>query len=76
MTISTVFKHKHSQAACLPDDVRFPDSVKKVDVRVVGEERIIVPAGLDWNSFFLSAKCATDDFMAERSSQFQIEREN
>lgn len=54
MTISSVFTNNHNQAVRLPDDMRFPESVKKVNVRVVGVERIISPVESTWDSFFLS----------------------
>lgn len=76
MTTSTVFNNNRTQAVRLPADMRFPDSVKKVEVRVAGLERIIAPAESAWDSFFLGAVTVTDDFMAERASQSQTEREN
>lgn len=76
MAISTVFTNNRTQAVRLPAEMRFPDSVKKVEVRVAGQERIIAPAESAWDSFFLGAMSATDDFMAERASQFQSERES
>ena len=75
MTTSTVFTNNRTQAVRLPAEVRFPESVKKVDVRVVGQERIIAPAEAAWDSFFLGGQTVTDDFMAERASQRQPERE-
>jgi antitoxin VapB len=76
MTTSTVFNNNRTQAVRLPAEMRFPDSVKKVEVRVSGQERIIAPAESTWNSFFLGAVTVTDDFMIERASQFQSERES
>ena len=76
MTISTVFNNNRTQAVRLPAEMRFPDSVKKVDVRVAGQERIIAPAGSAWDSFFLGTASATVDFMDERASQSQAERED
>ncbi len=76
MTNSTVFTNNHSQSVRLPADMRFPDSVKKVEVRVVGLERIIAPADSSWDSFFLSGPSVSDDFMSERASKQQTEREN
>ena len=76
MTTSTVFTNNRTQAVRLPAETRFPDSVKKVDVRVVGLERIIAPAESTWDSFFLGGEQATDDFMNERASQHQGNREN
>lgn len=75
MAISTVFNNNRTQAVRLPAEMRFPDSVKRVEVRVAGQERIIAPAESAWDSFFLGALTATEDFMAERASQFQAERE-
>ncbi len=76
MAISTVFNNNRTQAVRLPAEMRFPDSVKKVEVRVAGHERIIAPAASAWDSFFLGGKPATADFMAERASQTQTERES
>ena len=76
MATSTVFNNNRTQAVRLPADTRFPDSVKKVEVRVVGQERIIAPAESAWDSFFLGAVLPSEDFMAERASQLQPERES
>jgi antitoxin VapB len=76
MTTSTVFTNNRSQAVRLPAEMRFPDSVKKVDVRVVGIERVIAPAESAWDSFFLGGASVSDDFMSERADQQQSERES
>lgn len=76
MAISSVFNNNRTQAVRLPVEMRFPDSVKKVEVRVAGQERIIAPAESSWDSFFLGGRTVTDDFMAERASQSQAERES
>ncbi len=52
MAQSTVFLNNRSQAVRLPAEMRFPDSVKKVEVRVVGNSRVITPVGVTWQSFF------------------------
>ena len=75
MTTSTVFTNNRTQAVRLPAELRFPDTVKKVEVRQVGQERIIAPADQAWDSFFLAQETASEDFMAERASQRQPERE-
>ncbi len=75
MSASTVFTNNRTQAVRLPAELRFPDSIKKVDVRAVGQERIIAPAEAAWDSFFLAGKTATDDFLPERASQDQADRE-
>lgn len=75
MPASTVFTNNRTQAVRLPAELRFPDSIKKVDVRAVGQERIIAPAEAAWDSFFLGEKTVTDDFLLERATQEQPDRE-
>jgi antitoxin VapB len=75
MSSSTVFINNRSQAVRLPADVRLPEDVKQVSVRAVGKERIIAPLHASWDSFFMGELKASDDFMAERASQEQPERE-
>lgn len=76
METGTVFKNNSTQAVRLPVDARFPDHVKKVSVRVVGQDRILTPVANTWDSFFLQGTAVTDDFMTERASQEQPERES
>jgi len=75
MSVGSVFVNNRTQAVRLPADTRFPDGIKKVSVRVVGQDRILSPVDQSWDSFFLSGEAVTDDFMAERASQEQPERE-
>lgn len=76
MATSTLFTNNRTQAVRLPADVRFPPSVKKVEVRIVGQERVIAPAGSAWDSFFAEgAPTVSEDFMPERASQTQAPRE-
>lgn len=75
METGTVFKNNSTQAVRLPVDARFPEGVKKVNVRIVGQDRILTPVSNTWDSFFLSNESVTDDFMQERASQRQSERE-
>ena len=74
MTASIVFNNNRTQAVRLPTDMRFPDGVKKVEVRIVGQERVIAPAQHAWDSFFLGPQTASEDFMNERASQRQDAR--
>jgi antitoxin VapB len=76
MATGSVFVNNRSQAVRLPAELRLPDHVKKVDVRANGNERIISPAGEKWDSFFIgTVKTVSDDFLSERASQTQTERE-
>lgn len=76
MTASTVFTNNRTQAVRLPADVRFPAETRLVNVRVVGQERIIAPLNAAWDSFFLDGPQATEDFMPERASQEQSPRDS
>lgn len=75
VTISTVFTNNRTQAVRLPVDLRLPEGVTRVDVRARGHERIISPLGQTWDSFFLNGPPVSDDFMVERATQHQPERE-
>lgn len=75
MTATTVFINNRSQAIRLPAELRLPDSIKRVDVRARGCERIIAPLGQTWDSFFLDSPQVADDFLATRASQDQPERD-
>ncbi|WP_386696794.1 type II toxin-antitoxin system VapB family antitoxin [Lonepinella sp. MS14436] len=76
MVEASVFITNRTQAVRLPTEVRFDESVKKVAVRVVGQERILTPLDQMWESFFLSPNRVSDDFMNERDQGVQPEREN
>ncbi len=76
MDIGTVFKNNRTQAVRLPAGSRFPESVKKVVVRIIGKDRVLSPVENTWDSFFLSEDGVSDDFMVKRASQEQSERES
>jgi len=76
MSTGSVFENNRTQSVRLPVDSRFPEGVKRVTVRVVGSDRILSPVNKTWDSFFLSDEIVTDDFLPERASQEQVEREN
>lgn len=76
MPTGSVFENNRTQAVRLPAETRFPDGVKRVRVRVVGKDRILSPVENSWDSFFLSDERVTDDFLPERASQKQPERES
>jgi len=76
MSVGTVFINNRTQAVRLPIDVRLPEGVHKVEVRVRGNERIIAPVGQTWDTFFLGGAAVSDDFMPERPGQHQPDRES
>ena len=75
MAIGTVFVNNRTQAVRLPLDVRLPEGVQKVEIRAKGHERIIAPLGQTWDSFFMGGPVVSDDFLPDRASQHQAERE-
>lgn len=75
MAVGSVFENNRTQAVRLPIGTRFPEGVKRVVVRVVGQDRILSPVSNSWDSFFLSEDGVSDDFMEERPYQDQAERE-
>ena len=76
MSIGTVFVNNRTQAVRLPLDVRLPEGIRKVEVRIRGNERILTPLGQTWDSFFLDGPRVSDDFLPERANQHQSERES
>lgn len=54
MRTGSVFVNNRTQAVRLPVETRFPGSVKKVVVRVVGKDRVLSPVENTWDSFFKS----------------------
>lgn len=76
MTTGTVFENNRTQAVRLPVEVRFEEGVKKVLIRKLGKERILSPINHAWDSFFHATEGVSDDFMPERASQHQSERED
>ena len=75
VAITKLFLSNRSQAVRIPADLRLPDTVKEVEVRACGQERIIAPVGRSWDSFFLDGPGVSDDFLSERADQEQAERE-
>ncbi|MBT5826820.1 MAG: antitoxin [Gammaproteobacteria bacterium] len=76
MVTGSVFENNKTQAVRLPAETRFPQGTKRVTVRIVGRDRVLSPVDNTWDSFFLSNEGVTDDFMVERASQDQVERES
>jgi antitoxin VapB len=76
MAITSVFTNNRSQAVRLPAELRLPDSVKKVEVRARGNDRIISPVGNTWDTFFNDGPRLSEDFLDERASQNQSVRES
>jgi antitoxin VapB len=70
-----IFKSNRSQAVRLPLEVAFPESVKDVEVTMIGNRRIIVPAGQAWDEWF-DATGVSSDFMTDRNQPEDQRRES
>ncbi len=75
MSTGSIFENNKTQAVRLPAETRFPEGVKRVTVRVIGKDRILSPVENTWDSFFMSDDRTSEDFLPERASQEQPERE-
>ena len=70
---ASVFESNRSQAVRLPKRVAFPDGVEKVDVMVLGNARLLAPAGETWATWFDGAG-VSEDFMVARDEPLDQER--
>jgi antitoxin VapB len=75
MAISSVFMSNRSQAVRIPSEARLPDHVKRVEVRVVGQERVITPVDQLWDSFFGDCSPLPKELHIERGAQSPQVRE-
>ena len=74
MTETTIFLNNRTQAVRLPKAVAFPDDVTLVDIRVVGNSRVITPVGGDWEYWRDQGTTVTDDFCVNREQPAMQER--
>ena len=51
MITESVIENDGTQTVRLPADARFPESVKRANVRVVGFDRVLSPVESTWDSF-------------------------
>ncbi len=65
MTCQTarVGKNNRAQVVTIPLEFRFPEGMKDVYIRKVGDDVILSPRPTSWKSFLESDVRATDDFM-------------
>ena len=67
---AALFRSNRSQAVRIPKDMEFPEGVKNVVIRKVGEARILTPKDVLWLDYF--AQPGYDDF-PERAPQGEYE---
>jgi antitoxin VapB len=63
----TVFIYKRVQAVRLPVELCLPNDIGQLNVRALGNERIIAPQNETWDSFFQHPLAVSDDFMETRT---------
>lgn len=74
MTKTKLFTSNTTQAVRLPKDVAWPEGVTDVEIVVIGESRVITPAGKMWDFWFDHAPRVSVDFMSEREQPEAQER--
>jgi len=63
--ITAIIIENGNQVIPLTGNACYSETVKKVSVRVRGNERIITPIGHTWDHFFLNGPAVSDDFMED-----------
>ena len=58
-------KNNRVQVVTIPLEYRFPEDMKEVFIRKVGEEIVLSPRPRDWSAFLASNVRASEDFMVE-----------
>ena len=58
-----VGKNNRAQVVTIPLEFRFPEGMKEVFIRKVGEDVVLSPRPADWSGFLASEVRASEDFM-------------
>lgn len=72
---AAIFRNGRNQAVRLPQDLKFPDKVKEVQVRKQGDSILLSPVKPDWASFFSLEVPVPDGFLSRRDDAPPQERE-
>lgn len=62
--VARVGKNNRAQVVTIPLEYRFPEGMKAVFIRKVGEDVILSPRPSSWATFLASDLRVSDDFMA------------
>ena len=60
-----VGKNNRAQIVTIPLEYRFPEGMKEVFIRKVGDEVVLSPRPKDWSGFLATKVQVSDDFMAD-----------
>jgi antitoxin VapB len=72
---AAIFRNGRNQAVRLPQDLRFPEKVREVQVQKQGENILLSPIRPDWTSFFALDVSVPDNFLLVRDDTPPQERE-
>ena len=72
---ASIFRNGANQAVRLPQELRFPEEVKEVQIRKQGDSLVLSPIRPDWASFFALKVTVPEDFLADRGDSPPQERE-
>src|SRR5690242_14662099 len=61
---AAIFRNGRNQAVRLPQDLKFPEKVREVQVRKQGDSILLSPVKPDWASFFALEVPVPEDFLA------------
>lgn len=61
--VARVGRNNRAQVVTIPLEYRFPEGMKQVFIRKVGDEVILSPRPADWSAFLASNVRASEDFM-------------
>lgn len=60
-----VGKNNRAQIVTIPLEYRFPEGMKEVFIRKVGDEIVLSPRPKDWSGFLADTIPVSEDFMAD-----------
>jgi antitoxin VapB len=60
-----VGKNNRAQVVTIPLEYRFPEGMKEVFIRKVGEDIVLSPRPTDWSGFLASDVRVSDDFIPD-----------
>lgn len=63
---ASIFRNGSNQAVRLPQELKFPESVKEVRIRKQGDTLLLSPVRSDWSSFFALQIEVPEDFLVDR----------
>ncbi|MFY9712485.1 MAG: type II toxin-antitoxin system VapB family antitoxin [Microbacterium sp.] len=75
MTRTTLFRSNRTQAVRLAKDIALPDSVTEVEVRAIGDARVIIPVRADWYDWWENGIAVSVDYMIDRDQPEVQERD-